>query len=92
MRTLKTTSQFKKDYTRCKKRGLNMKLLKAVIDMLLADKPLDAKYKDHALSGRYSGFRECHVQPDWLLIYLADKDSLILTAVRTGTHSDLLGI
>ena len=92
MMELKTTGQFRKDYKRCKNRGLNMDLLKEVIDTLLAEKPLDEKYRDHALVGNYAGFRECHIQPDWLLIYRADKDTLILTASRTGTHSDLLSL
>ena len=90
MMTLKTTGQFRKDYKRCKKRGLDMQLLAVVIDTLLAEKPLELKYRDHALTGNYTGFRECHIQPDWLLIYRADRDALILTATRTGTHSELL--
>ena len=67
-----------------------MRLLETVVDTLLAEKPLDAKHRDHALTGNYDGFRECHIQPDWLLIYRADRDALILTATRTGTHSELL--
>ena len=90
MMELKTTAQFKKDYKRCKKRGLDMKKLGAVIDTLLAGEALDPKYRDHALTGNYTGFRECHIQPDWLLIYMADQNTLVLTAVRTGSHSELL--
>ena len=90
MLKLKTTSKFRKDYKRCKKRGLNMELLKEVIDVLLSGNPLDGRYKDHMLIGKYKGFRECHIQPDWLLIYYADKEELILTVIRTGSHSDLL--
>jgi mRNA interferase YafQ len=60
-----------------------------VIDTLLAEKTLGSKYKDHALSGDYAGFRECHILPDWLLIYHVDHKILILTASRTGTHADL---
>jgi len=89
---LKTTSQFRKDYKRCRKRGLNMKLLQEVVDKLLAGEQLEDRYRDHGLFGKYIGFRECHVQPDWLLIYRIDNDLLILTAARTGTHSDLLGM
>ena len=89
MLTLKTTSKFRKDYKLAKKRGLNLKLLQDVIDDLLAEKVLDKKFKDHPLSGNYLGFRECHIQSDWLLIYMIDHDQLILTATRTGTHSDL---
>ena len=57
--------------------------------MLVEEKDLDAKYCDHALTGNYIGFRECHIQPDWLLIYLINHQELILTASRTGSHSDL---
>jgi len=92
MMELKTTTQFRKDYKRCLKRGLNTKLLQEVIDTLLAGKSLEEKYRDHALAGRYVGFRECHIQPDWLLIYRIDNDMLILTAARTGTHGDLLNM
>jgi mRNA interferase YafQ len=69
-----------------------MRLLEDVIDTLLAGKPLEEKYHDHGLVGQYAGHRECHILPDWLLIYYVDNESLILTAVRTGTHSDLLDI
>jgi mRNA interferase YafQ len=63
--------------------------LNNIINTLLEEKPLDPKYRDHPLTGDYAGFRECHVQPDWLLIYTVDKGQLVLTASRTGTHSDL---
>jgi mRNA interferase YafQ len=66
-----------------------MNLLDDLIQNLIEEKPLDTKYRDHALSGAYAGFRECHIQPNWLLIYAIDKGNLILTATRTGTHSDL---
>ena len=72
-----------------KKQGKDLALLQKVIDDLLAEKILDEKYRDHALAGNYVGFRECHVQSDWLLIYAVDQGHLILTASRTGTHSDL---
>lgn len=85
------TSQFKRDYKRMKKRGLNMAELQIVLDKLCADKPLEERHRDHALVGRYAGFRECHIRPDWLLVYAIDKDRLILVASRTGTHSDLFG-
>lgn len=90
MLTLRVTGQFKKDYKRCKKRGMDMDLLREVIDKLLEERILEEKYRDHGLVGNYIGFRECHIQPDWLLIYRADKETLILTAARTGSHSDLL--
>ena len=86
---LKPTTKFKKDYKLSKKRGLDMRLLEYVIDELLLGHTLDAKYLDHPLHGDYEGFNECHIQPDWLLIYGKDEENLILTAVRTGTHTDL---
>lgn len=86
---LKSTTKFKKDYKLAKKRGLDMKLLEYIIDELLQGNTLDTKYLDHPLHGDYEGFYECHVQPDWLLIYGKDEESLILTAVRTGKHTDL---
>ena len=89
MLILRTTSKFRKDYKLAKKRGLDLGLLEEVIDQLLNEKPLDKKYRDHALTGNYIGFRECHIQPDWLLIYAVDQGQLVLTAARTGTHSDL---
>ena len=92
MLTLKPTTKFKKDYKRMKKQGKNMSLLESVINDLLEEKVLDEKYQDHALAGNYLGFRECHILPDWLLIYAADHDQLILTASRTGTHSDLFNM
>ena len=81
--------QFKKDYKKAKKRGLDMRELQAVLDKLCAEEPLEERYRDHALVGSYLGFRECHVRPDWLLIYAIDRGHLILTASRTGSHSDL---
>jgi mRNA interferase YafQ len=87
--TLIPTTQFKKDYKLAKKRGLNMRELQSVLDTLCAQEVLDKKFRDHALSGRYRGFRECHIRPDWLLIYAIDGDKLVLVASRTGTHSDL---
>ena len=89
MLALKTTTQFRKDYKLAKKRGYQLHLLDKVLDMLLNEEILDAKYHDHALTGNYAGFRECHIQPDWLLIYMINNNELILTTVRTGTHSDL---
>jgi mRNA interferase YafQ len=90
MLTLKTTTQFRKDYKLMKKRGYKMELLEDVLYALLIEKPLAKKYRDHALAGNYNGFRECHILPDWLLIYQIDSKMLLLVASRTGTHSDLL--
>lgn len=89
MLILKTTGQFRKDYKRIKKRGYDTKLLEHVIQILLEGSPLPPQYRDHALSGNYTGFRECHIQPDWLLIYTIHHNKLILTVSRTGSHSDL---
>ncbi len=72
-----------------KKRGLDLSLLDDVVDTLLQGKQLDEKYRDHELSGKLKGFRECHVKPDWLLVYLIENDILTLTLVDTGTHSDI---
>ena len=90
MLKLETTVQFRRDYKKMRKRGLDRALIESVIDTLLREKPLAPKYRDHALTGNYKGFRECHIQPDWLLIYKIDRGNLILTAARTGTHADLL--
>ena len=86
---LNLTSQFKKDFKRMKKRGCDPRLLKAVLDKLLEGEPLPPECQDHALSGKYAGFRECHIQADWLLIYYIENDLLVLVCSRTGSHSDL---
>lgn len=83
------SNQFKKDLKSAKKRGYNMEHLQKVVHALANGENLDKKYRDHALAGDYSGFRECHVEPDWLLIYRIDRDVLELFLFRTGTHSDL---
>jgi len=83
------TAQFRKDYKLLKKRGYNVKLLKDVISILASGEKLPALYKDHALKGEYLGCRECHITPDWLLIYEIHDNTLILYLSRTGTHSDL---
>jgi len=89
MLTLITTTQFKKDLKRIRKRGLDLNSLKFVLDTLQKQEALPLKYRDHALVGNYRGFRECHIEPDWLLIYTISNEKLILTAARTGSHSDL---
>ncbi len=89
MLKLVITSQFRKDYKRVKKRGYDINLLENVINTLQEGKRLEKRYQEHYLTGDYKGFRECHILPDWLLIYAIDKDAMILTATRTGTHSDL---
>jgi len=89
MLSLKTTSKYRKDRKRAIKSGLPMHLLDEVLQTLIEEKSLDLKYNDHALKGDYLGLRECHIRPDWLLIYAIDKGDLILTATRTGSHSEL---
>ena len=86
---LRKTRQFEKDLKRMAKRGMPLLELETVIDRLLEQTPLPEKYRDHPLVGDYAGFRECHVRPDWLLIYMVQADRLVLTCMRTGTHSDL---
>lgn len=83
------SGRFKKGLKAAKKRGLDISLLGFVVDQLLQGIPLDAKYRDHPLKGKWDGFRECHIQPDWLLIYLIEEERLILALVDTGTHGDL---
>lgn len=83
------TSLFKKDLKVAKKRGYDLQLLNDVVDTLAMGLPLDEKYKDHKLIGNYQGCRECHITPDWLLIYEISEEELILYLTRTGTHSDL---
>ena len=87
--TLKPTTQFKKDLKTVQKRGLKIELLTDVLNLLANGDKLPEKYKDHALTGKYSHCRECHIQPDWLLIYEYSNNDLILYLTRTGTHSDL---
>ncbi len=81
------TSRFGKDIKRCQKRNKNMTKLKTAIDLLSNKQPLAQQYKDHILVGNYAGARECHIEPDWLLIYVIDEKNI--TFARTGTHSDL---
>lgn len=83
------SNRFRKDLKNARKRGLNLDKLTAVVDLLADQIPLDARYRDHALSGNYSAFRECHIDPDWLLVYRQDPDALELFLFRTGSHSDL---
>lgn len=83
------TKRFRKDLIRAEKRGYNLTLLSTVIKTLAQGEPLNAKHKDHVLLGDYAGCRECHITPDWLLIYEIYEDELILYLTRTGTHSDL---
>ena len=83
------TAQFKKDLKLIKKRGQDLTELTTVIDTLASGRPLPEKYRDHLLTGNWHGHRECHIAPDWLLIYKIDCGVLVLTLARTGSHSDL---
>ena len=83
------SSRFKRDYKRAKKQGRDVELLLDVVDILAAEEPLELKYQDHALVGDYLGHRECHIQPDWLLVYKIVEETLILKLIRTGSHGDL---
>ena len=88
---VKFTSAFKKDYTKAQTRGLPIGRLQEVVERLAMGEPLPEKNRDHALTGDWIGHRECHIQPDWLLIYRVEDDVLVLTMTRTGTHSELFG-
>ena len=83
--------QFKKDFKLAMKRGLKAEWLEEVLEFLIQEKDLPAKYRDNQLtaSKNFKGVRECHIQPDWLLVYKVDKEELILNLLRTGSHSDL---
>ena len=87
MLSIRRLSKFKKDVKTCQKRGYNMELLKSVITTLAIPEQLEAKNRPHPLTGDYSSYEECHIAPDWLLIYQQTENELVL--VRTGTHSDL---
>ena len=87
MLKLNASTQFRRDRKRCMKRGYDMSLLNAVVDMLIIPSPLPPENKPHPLSGKWVGHFECHIQPDWLLIYRSEGENLYLD--RTGTHADL---
>ena len=89
MYQVKFTTAYKKAYKFMKKRGLDISLLGEVVDLLRQGKQLEKRYHDHGLTGDLAGFRECHIKPDWLLIYLIENDILTLTLIDTGSHSDL---
>ncbi len=91
MLTIKYQTAFKKDYKRIKKRGYDIGLLENVVFLLADGQELPAEYKDHELIGDYKGCRECHIAPDWLLVYEISDTDLILYLTRTGTHSDIFG-
>lgn len=88
---IKTSSKFKRDLKRIMARGYSLARMNEVVSALAEKQALPPEYRDHALTGKWTGYRECHIQPDWLLIYRVEKDELILLLVRSGTHSDLFG-
>ena len=89
MREIVRATAFRKDVKRADKRGKDMAKLRAVILLLLEDAPLEARYRDHPLKGAWQGYRDLHIEPDWLLLYRMTETELLLA--RTGTHSDLFG-
>ena len=86
-----TSTRFKRDLKQIQRQGRDVNALWSVVDTIAREEPLDKKYQDHALTGEFRGHRECHIEPDWLLIYRIDSRGLVLTLVRTGSHSSLLG-
>jgi len=88
-RLLVTTRAFERDAKRVRKRGLDLARLRAVVDALRLGQPLEARHRDHPLAGDWKGFRDCHITPDWLLIYSINDEAV--TLVRTGTHADIFG-
>lgn len=89
MRTFSRTTQFKKDVKLADRRGKDLEKLKAVLDLLIAGDELAAQYRDHPLRGNFAGSRDCHIEPDWLLIYTLIENGNHVRLERTGTHSDL---
>ncbi len=89
MLTIKYHTLFKKDFKRIKKRGYDISRLEKIVELLANEVPLPEQFKDHNLTGNYNGFRECHIAPDWLLIYQVNNNELVLVLSRTGSHSDL---
>ena len=90
MYDITSTKKYRKDLKTIIKRRYDMALMDEVIGLLAAGKSLHEKHFDHALIGNWKGHRECHIQPDWLLIYKIENNTLVLTLTRTGTHADLL--
>ena len=92
MYKIQFTAKMKRDVKRMEKRGKNISKLTSVLSVLASGNSLPINHRDHQLSGYMSDFRECHIEPDWLLVYRIEKDVLILTAIETGTHADLFGL
>ena len=83
------SNQFRRDLKRAVRRGRDIALLEKIVNNLAERRPLPESNRDHSLTGNWSGYRECHIQPDWLLIYKVSDDELLLLLMRTGTHADL---
>lgn len=92
MLDIKYTASMKRDMKRLKKQGKDFEELQAILDLLADEQPLPPKYRDHALTGKYKGNRECHLAPDWLFVYQIKQSELILLAIATGSHAELLGL
>lgn len=82
------SGKFRRDYKRIQKQGKDVNRLLKIVDILAAEQPLAPKYRDHVMTGDFIGHRECHIEPDWLLVYKVEQDALLLTLTRTGSHSD----
>ena len=91
MRRFKTTKQFEEDYKRLVKRGKDIEKLKTVMRCLVNRQSLESRYRDHALTGNFKDYRDCHIEPDWILLYRIDKTLEEITFARTGSHADLFG-
>jgi len=91
MLSFRTTKQFERDYKLIVKQGKDLEKLKRMMHKLVIEEPLDIKHHDHLLAGNWKGHRDCHIEPDWLLIYKIDTNAREIIFIRTGTHSDLFG-
>ena len=91
MLSFRTTKQFERDYKLIVKQGKDLEKLKRMMHKLVIEKPLEIKHHDHPLAGNWKGHRDCHIEPDWLLIYKIDTNAREIIFIRTGTHSDLFG-
>ena len=89
--TVRQTAQFKRDLKKARKQGKEMAAMDKAVSLLQNREPLPPKFKDHALTGDWKGYRECHVSPDWLLVYLVEDDVLVLTLTRIGSHAEIFG-
>ena len=89
--TVRQTAQFKRDLKKARKQGKERAAMDKAVSLLQNREPLPPKFKDHALTGDWKGYRECHVSPDWLLVYLVEDDVLVLTLTRTGSHAEIFG-